>query len=161
MKKLLTLIGLVSALSVSAETASVVVSSTGMSNMVPSSAKVTQILVTSPANNTASIKLIDSITNILAYTNSAYSTLGSYATNYITTYTNFFGATNSITNIALVDFSNYVAAASYSYPTLATVTVPTNQTIVLQGQQLFFNNAVWCTNLGSGNATVTLNYVNR
>ena len=165
MKKLL-LIGLVAGLSYVSSfgavgTTSVVISSGGMSNMLGTatgSALVTQILLTSPANNTASIKLIDSVTNILAYTNSAYSTLGTYATNYITTYTNFFGATNSFTNIAIIDFSNYVASASVNYPVMATITAPTNTTIVLQAQQLYFNNAIWATNTGSGNATLTLNY---
>ena len=162
MKKLL--IGLFASLSISsfaAATTSVVISTASMSNMLGTatgSALVTQIILTAPANNTASIKLIDSVTNILAYTNSAYATIGSYATNYITSYTNFFGSVNSFTNIALVDYSNYVAAATVNYPTMVTLTAATNSSIVMSAQQLYFNNGIWATNLGSGNATLTLNY---
>ena len=165
MKKLL-LIGLVASLGyvssfAAVGTVTVVLPTASMTNMLGTlvgSALVTQVIVTAPAANTASINLIDSVTNILTYTNSAYATLGTYATNLITGYTNFFGTATLLTNLVLVTYSNFVPATAYSYPIPSTITVPTNASIVLPNQQLYFYNAIWVTNLGSGNATITLNY---
>jgi len=123
------------------------------------SLKITQIVVTSPANNTATIAIYDTWTNILTYSNSAYSTVSSYATNLITSWTNFFGATNYMTNIALIDYSNYVAAATNTLSPLVTVTVPTNQTLILSEQSYYFNKGAFATNLATGTATISVNYV--
>lgn len=167
MKKFLLTIGLAvnCASMFAASSASVIMPTATATNVIGNSAaasgavKITQIVLTSPANNTATVALYDTWTNIFTYSNAAYSTISSYATNLITCWTNFFGATNCITNIALVDYSNYVAAATNNLSPLVTLTAATNSTVILTDQQYFFNKGAFATNLGSGNATISVNYV--
>jgi len=165
MKRLFILASLFASLSAFAVSGSVTVSiaAAGMTNVLAplrGSAQITQVILTAPANNTASVTMVDSVTNILTYTNASYITLGSYVTNYITTYTNFFGTVNSFTNAALVDYSITNAATAYSYPNLLTVTAGTNSSVMIPYPQTFnFRNGVYATNTGSGSLTLTVTYI--
>lgn len=121
--------------------------------------KISQVMVTSAANNTCTLFFLDCPTNILTYTNAAYTNILTYATNYITTYTNYYGVTTSLTNKSLVDVTNNaVAAAAFSYNTEFTVTVPTNSTITFTGLNATFQNGVGVTNSAGGAATITMVY---
>lgn len=120
--------------------------------------KVSQVIVSSAANNTATLQFIDCPTNIVTFTNAAYSNIVSYVTNYISTYVNFYGATNSITNKTLVDITNSVAATSFAYNTEFIVTVPTNSTVTFNNLAAQFNFGLGVTNTAGGAATVTVNY---
>ena len=163
MKKLLIVSLLAVGLAANAgQSSSVVLALAGsFSNMLSSfsgSAKITSVVVTAPTTSHASIKMIDAITNSLTYVNPAYTMYSSYATNLITTYTNFFGATNSITNLVLVDISTAVAISTNLNPVILTATAPTNSTIVFNPVSFFVNNGIWVTNTGPTNVTVTINY---
>lgn len=164
MKKIKLLIGaLVIAASLNgyAASTSMTIATGGMSNLLSafqSSALLTSVIVTAPANNTASVTFVDTITNKLFYTNAAYIGVSSYVSNYYNCWTNFLGRTNCMTNVALVDITNTVASASVSYPLPFIGSAPTNSSFAVSGASFFFNNGVWVTNTGSGNATVTITY---
>lgn len=148
-------------MSASADSKSVVISSGGYSNLVSigagGGAIINQIAVVSTTTNAASVKLYDT-PNYPTYTNAAYIQLSSYATNYVTTYTNYFGVQNSITNAALVDYTNTVSAVTNSYPIPFIGTSPTNTASVYPGPYTF-NNGVWATNTSAvGSVIVTIDY---
>src|ERR1700676_4182924 len=65
--------------------------------LIIGSARVTQIIAVSQAGvtNTASFQLIDAPSTNLLYTNAAYTNILSYGTNYVSTWTNYYGVTNS------------------------------------------------------------------
>jgi len=162
MKKLIALILLGTVISANAASTTLTVAASGMSNILSSfqgNATITQVILTAPANNTASVIFVDSRTNQLSYTNAAYIGVASYVTNAITCWTNFFGSTNCITNVALVDITNTVAAATVTYPFRITATAPTNGSYTVGGVNYYFNNGIWVTNTGSGAATLTVTYV--
>lgn len=163
MKKFITLLTVLGALSLKAApdlSTTITIAPAGMSNFITAfqgSALVTSMILTPPANNTASVFAVDNSTNNTYFTNGAYIGVSSYATNYYQCYTNFFGATNCITNIAIVDITNTVAAAAVVAVRPITFTASTNQSAILYGNW-FFGRGVWVTNTGSGNATVTITY---
>lgn len=121
-------------------------------------ATVSAIAVTSQATNSARLRIYDSPTNTVWYTNAAYVSEGIYATNYIQTYTNYYGATNSITNVALVHYSVTNAAAGYTYPLRFDGIAATNSTAIYDGVNYYFINGVWGTNASVGAVTVTVTY---
>lgn len=117
--------------------------------------KLTQVIITANTNN-ASVLMVDSITNALTYTNAAYTNILSYATNYIATWTNFYGTTNSTTNIALIDITNSVAATTNSYPVRLGIAAVANASAKFDQVNYYFNNGIWATNTSSGIATITI-----
>jgi hypothetical protein len=121
-------------------------------------AVITAVTVTSQATNSARLRIYDSPTNTVWFTNAAYVTEGLYATNYIQTYVNYYGATNSITNVALVHYSVTNAAAGYLYPLRFDAIAPTNSSAIYDGVNYSFINGVWGTNASVGAATVTVTY---
>lgn len=163
MKKLLFILGLFATVTAFGASSTTVIATAGNSNLITSfsgSALLTQVSLTSPANNTATITLVDNNTNNMYFTNAAYIGVTSYVTNQITMWTNFFGSTNYITNLALIDITNTVAAAAVVANRPLTVTAATNSTVTIPGSW-FFGRGVWCTNQGSGNATVSITYLNQ
>lgn len=114
-------------------------------------------LVTSTGNSAAAVQIYDAPQTNFLVVIPAYSNILSYATNYITIYTNFYGATNSFTNIALVDYTNSVATVTQSYIQRYNYTVPTNSSLKLDGSS-FFIQGVGITNSGTGSANITMFY---
>lgn len=141
---------------------STTIASGGYSNLVGQAqgrpVKITQIAITAPANNTASIRIHDSPTNSAYYTNASYVSDASYVTNYTTIYTNFFGVVNTNTYNALVHYSITNAATTNLYPVRFTGSTATNTTSVFDGVNYWFINGPWATNTGSGSVTVTVTY---
>lgn len=124
-------------------------------------AKVSRITLTSSATTTGSGALYDTrnvgLTNVFG----SYNTISSYATNCITTYTNYYGYTNNLTNICLVDVTNTVAAVTNTIPPLLVVTAGTNATITLSGLSMYFQNGITISNAtapGSGTITYSIDY---
>lgn len=147
-------------LNAKAATMSTTIAAAGFSNVVAlaGSATVKQVILSSPANNTSLVQFYDVNTNSTRFTNAAYIGVSSYVTNCITVWTNFFGGTNYMTNVCLVDITNTVPAYSNFYPATMTLAIGTNQSYTAEGLNYIFNRGVWATNLGSGNATVTVTY---
>lgn len=136
------------------------IQSGGLSNLLPAnaSARVTQVIITSMSTNAARVQLWDTPTNTVWYTNPAYVDVQSYLTNYITLYTNYFGATNAFTNYAMVDIARTNSATTNNYPLRFTAQAGTNASAVYDGVNYYFVNGVWGTNAGGGAATVTVTY---
>ena len=161
MKKLLYTIGVALGLSFNVFATVNIVSvpttiATNCPTLLGGGANVIQFTITSAANNVATLTVYDAPSNSYYFTNAGYSTLGSYVTNYIQLWTNYYGATNAWTNKSLVDYSNFVASNAFNlYPQMYTLTVPTNstQTFVVNSR---FNNGILVTNLGA--ATFTFSY---
>ena len=150
------------ALSTQAASTSATVASGVMTNfsaLLPGSARVTQIIVSASTTNTTSLQFVDTSTNSTVYTNSSYVGAGSYLTNLVTTWTNYYGVTNSVTNIQLVDYSITNAATTNFYNVPVAVQVNTNATVKFDLVNYYFNRGVWVTNLGGGPAIITLTYV--
>lgn len=140
----------------------VVIAAGGMSNLVVSglsgTLKVTQVSLQSPANNTSSVIVYDTTTNLIHFATPAYSVASSYATNLITTYTNFFGATVLETNLVLVDITTAMPTNVWTAPTVFNLSAATNGNVNYTALSSYFYRGIWATNSGSGNATVTVTY---
>lgn len=163
MKKLLTLIALLAAsLTVNAQlSTNITIPAAGFTNLVPHSITVNSFTLTAPANNTASIRIVDSNTATNMYwTNAPYITRSQYVTNKITTWTNFFGVVNSITNLAVVQYTNTVSSTSNYWRQVMSLSALTNGSTfvdVSSSPTVFFLGLSF-TNLGSGAATLSINY---
>lgn len=146
-------------LQLQAATVSISVANGTMVNILPTSgtAKISQLIVSCDNTHAGSFQIYDCITNITAYTNPAYISATSYGTNWITTWTNYYGSTNSITNIAIVDISVTNAAASNSYPLRVTSAIPTNGVIKYDNIGTFIMGP-WITNSSAATLTVTATY---
>lgn len=119
-------------------------------------AQITQFIVTGTTTNAGRIRVFDSPTNSMTYSNASYTIPFTYATNYITTWTNYYGVTNSFTNIAIIDTTTTVAAATNLYPMRFFGVTGTNQSTVFDGTYTFING-LWATNESvGGSVTVTI-----
>lgn len=164
--KHLILIGLLSlgfAAQAAEQTATVTISSGAVSNLVaalPSGAvQISRITLLSTTTSAGRVLIYDSPTNQFTYTNASYTIPVSYVTNYISTYTNYYGRTNSLTNVALIDTTATVAASTNLYPLRFTGQAGTNSSATFDGAWVF-NRGVWATNatVGSGaGGAVTVN----
>lgn len=134
----------------------------GKTNLVPVSPSgqsvISSWLLTAPAGANATVAVYDSPTNNFTYTNASYSILYTYVTNAITLYTNYWGATNSFTNAALVSVTNTVAASTNNYTAKFVAGAPTNASALYNQGTYTFNNGVWATNTGPSTITITVTY---
>ena len=159
MKKLLIVASaLLVALNVVAETKTLFVTTSGYSNVLSGPVKITQFVLTSSATNYATLRFYDAPGNSTIYTNPATIDVQTYATNLITTYTNFFGVTNSITNLVIVDIARTNVATTNTYDVRMVATVPTNTTQVIDGVNYYFQNGVLVSNIAGGYANFTITY---
>lgn len=161
MKKLiLSLLLLGSLVSAQGAIISLTIPAAGMSNLFlfNSPVRITQITAASAASTAANVGFMDTYTNQLGFTNAAFITTSTYATNVISLYTNYYGATNTFTNVAIVDVTNTVAATTWLYPIKAQIPVPTNTTLQIDALGASFTRGCWVTNSGNGTATVTVTY---
>jgi hypothetical protein len=118
---------------------------------------VKQVVISANSTNAAA-QLIDSPTNTLTYVNAAYTNTISYATNYVSSWTNYYGVTQSYTNLQLVDVSNPVAASTNSYPVRMGVACLAGSTATYGNVNYYFNRGIWATNTSTGIATITIVY---
>src|SRR4051812_40520489 len=92
------LIGLVAAATISAHCATVSLSlpfgtmaaPVGLSNAI---GVLNWVSITAPAANTANLQIVDTWTNQFRWTNASFISVTTYATNCITTWTNYYGRT--------------------------------------------------------------------
>lgn len=163
MKRLIaiTLLALSFSFGAKAASTTLVLSNTVMTNLpmlLPGPAKIQSVILTASTTNVAQVQFVDTFTNWLKYTNSAYTNILSYATNYVTLYTNYYGATNTFTNIALVDVTNTVAGTTNLFNVPLVCSANTNQTSTVFPVNAVFVNGVWVTNTAGGTAVITVNY---
>lgn len=164
MKKylILALLGLVTLVnSASAITISQSVLPNSMTNLLSvynGAAQVSQIIITATTATNASVLFIDTPTNQLTYILGAYSNRVSYATNYVTSWTNYYGVAQSTTNLALIDITNSVASTTNFWPQRLSVAAAASTSARFDQVNYYFNQGIWITNTGSGNATVTITY---
>jgi len=119
-------------------------------------ALITQFTITSTTTNASRIRVFDTPTNSMTYSNASYTIPFTYATNYVTIWTNYFGVTNSFTNVAIIDTTTTVAASTNLYPVRFTGISPTNTSTVYDGAYTFING-LWATNESvGGTVTVTI-----
>ena len=119
-------------------------------------AKITQLVVTANSN-TATLYFIDTPAPIISYTNAAYTGYTRYPTNYVFSWTNFYGVVNSTTNIALATITNTVAATTNLYPVRITAVAGTSAT-KYDNVNYYFNSGVYVTNGSSSSAVVTVTF---
>ena len=120
---------------------------------------VQQIIIANTDGTNTAVSIIDSPTNLLSYINPAYTNTLSVATNYVSTWTNYYGVSYSTTNIALIDLTNnLVASTTNAYPVRLGVATLANTSSRYDGVNYYFNNGIWATNISSGKAIITVTY---
>jgi hypothetical protein len=162
MKKLILSLVLVASTSVFAATTFTTNLATTAGFIIPGSqagSVLSYVLLSSDSTHTGSALLFDSPGNWTTQTNAAYSYNSVYATNYITTWTNYYGATNSITNLALVTVSNYTAAANVSLTPKLSLSIGTNASAQYTGLNIEFRSGIVVTNTSGGTIGLTIGYV--
>ncbi len=135
---------------------------TSVSNAITGPFKLTQVIITAPTTQAPIVGFFDTKNTDLIVSNSSYVSIVSSVTNYVTLWTNYYGATNQFTNIALIDITTTNAAATNLLsPTFIAIT-PTNTTTTYNNLNLNFNFGLMLTNqtsiAGAGNNTLTLQY---
>lgn len=147
---------------VNAASTSTTVATTTCSNLVTlisgAPGTITSVVFTSPAASVGSAKLYDSSSTAITYTNASYTTVSSYATNYISSWTNYYGVVNNATNLVLMQVTNTVAASTNSVPLLLTMSAGTNTSVTYSGLNMNFQSGLAVTNTGAGTIQVTVNY---
>jgi len=156
----LSIIGLAISLQAASVTVTVLPSTATnvLGNLFGGYAKITSVTLVANPTNTA-VVLYDAPTNNWSYTTPAYTNTISYATNYVNSYTNYYGVTTLITNLALVDVANTVAASTNTYPARVGVSALASTTTTINPTAYVFENGVWATNNSSGIATLTVSFV--
>ena len=121
-------------------------------------ATVNQIVINANTTNVSGI-LVDCPTNKLTYITPAYSNTVSVATNWITTWTNFYNVAYATTNIALYDTTNnLVAATTNNYNQVLGVSALASTSTKYDQVNYYFRQGIWFTNTSLGIATVSITY---
>lgn len=130
---------------------------TNILSTLTSGAAIVKSFTLSANGTNAAVILYDTPTNQLVWTNVSYISTQSYATNYIVVWTNYFGATNSWTNLTLVDVTNTVVGSSNNaYAARISGAALASTTTIINPLYTVFENGIWATNTSSGVATVTI-----
>lgn len=129
--------------------------------LITGSARVTQVVAVSQAGvtNIASFQLVDAPTTNLLFTNLPYTNILSFGTNSTNSWTNYYGATNFVTNINLIDITNTNAGTTNNFSVRISGIAPTNGgSLKFDNVNYYFFDGVVATNLGAGNVTLTITY---
>lgn len=160
MKKILSVLALFCALNAFAGTVTVSVAPYSTTNIVVGGCIVKQFVVSGTANSIIYVYDAPTWTNF-TYTIPAYSNTVSYATNYAISWTNYWGAVTTTTNLSLVDQTNSVVPASTNwYPLRITVIGTANSPVILNSVNYQFANGVQVSNSTSTATSVTATYSN-
>lgn len=146
-----------------ADTISVVCPATSVTNLTalaPGYATVTSISISALTATNAIIKLYDSTTGYMTNVFPATTSIGQYATNYITCWTNYYNVQNCFTNIALVNYTNTIPGTTNAALVRATVTAAASSTTTVAPVNYNFNYGVWATNGSFGAVGITITYEN-
>lgn len=116
------------------------------------------VSLTAPASTNVSLIFVDTPTNILVFTNAAYTNRIQYATNVITSYTNYYGVAVLYTNLGLITATNTVAAGTNAYPIRGIYGAAINSSAVYNPAVMYFDAGIWVTNNSGGTAVVNVTY---
>ena len=154
------LLSLVVGLSSYANTTSVVLQPNSSTNIIVGGATITSFTLSASTNAAATVTLVDSpVWTNFTYVVPAYSNTLTVATNYVFFYTNYWGATTTLTNLAIIDITNNVVAASTNYyPNKFTTSALAGSTVPVGGISSRFVNGVQATNSTGSTATITIQY---
>lgn len=128
------------------------------SNILSAPVKVTAITIQSSTTNTTSVAFIDAPSTVLTNIVGSYSVITLKGTNFINSYTDFWGNATSITNFSLIHETNTVAAQTNTFPTRFNLTSGTNSQSRVDNVSYFFVNGLTVTNNGAGPVTLNLTY---
>jgi len=123
--------------------------------------KVSQVLISSSTTNIANVGFVDTPTNALTNVVGASTWYTQYATNLISSWTNYYGVVNTVTNYTLVTATNTFNGATNNYNIPFQVSIPTNSVSKFDQATYTFGYGLWATNAvapGSGPATITIVY---
>lgn len=134
------------------------------------SVTIKQFVMTSLVNTNSLAYIVDTPTNSLVFATPAYTNRVYYATNYVQTWTNFYGLVQSnnyvgatlLTNLQLIDITNnVVAAATNSYAIRAILAAPGGSSVIYGPQAnnlngYYFDNGIWATNAGASTAPCSI-----
>lgn len=161
--KYLAVIGMLVGLTASAQTqtATVSTSAAARNTMITNAARLLSVTIANDTAQPLTVKLFDAGYNAstnLTWTNSAYTNTISYTTNIVTSYVTTTGVTNSLTNAGIFTVINSVSAATNSYPTVNTLSIPASDSVVWAPTGGFLvSRGLIATN--NTNCTITIQYV--
>jgi len=162
MKKYLVLAIVLVGLSASAESISTNINPGTMLQLMPlrgGFARVSQVLITATTSTNSVVNFYDNTTNLTYRIQQPYTNTVSYVTNIVTSWTNYFGVVNTMTNTSLVDNTNNVVALSTNNisPTITIGTAGGTSTRA-DTVSYYFHSGIWVTNSSSGAAAVSITY---
>jgi hypothetical protein len=160
MKKFFLSLGLLLALAtvqVKAANVTYVLLPNGITNTLGAPILVTKVVLSANGTN-STIQAVDSPTNTLTLAVAAYTNITTYATNLVVSWTNFFGAVNSYTNVAQIQQTNSNASSTVQYARPFAAATAASTTTTIDDASYFFLNGVLLTNNSSGTVTITLSY---
>lgn len=110
------------------------------------------IYIYNPTTNVANVSVYDSPTNVLAWTNLAYSNYVYSTVTYTNIYTNIFGVITTNSYAAETNTINVVATGANSYRVIANLTVP-GLSQASYPVKCVYVNGLFTTNTGSASAS--------
>ena len=134
-----------------ADTATIVVQPNTITNVLAGLAvtngsfTINQVILTAGISN-AAVYLVDSPDGTLTNTTPAYIGRFSYATNLIYITTNYYGVTNVLTNLCLIDYTNTVAATTVQRPIIAQLGALAGTSTILNNQSYQAGYGIFVTN---------------
>lgn len=141
-----------------AATVTYVLNPTVTTNTLAGPLLIKKVIVVAGSSN-ATVTCIDAPAYVPFYTNASYTSITQYGTNLVTSYTNFFGAVNTLTNFQLANITNTTAASTNNFPTRFTAAALAGATTVIDDTHFFLLNGLYLTNNAvTGTATITIEY---
>ena len=161
MKKYLVLLAVAVGFAANAASLTKVVYPNNMTNLMagfPGSVYVKSITATATSSTNAYAVIYDTPTNQFSFSSPGYTNRLSYATNYISSWTDPYGVTQSWTNVCLITVTNPVAASTVSYNARGSIGAAAGTSAVYSGYNTYFENGIWATNISGGPLSVTITY---
>lgn len=133
-----------------------VAGATNVPPLINGSALVKQLIVTGTTNTTV-LQVFDAPGTATSFVTPSYTNFTYYVTNYVTSYTNYYGVVNAFTNLAEVDTNTIVPQTTNSYNVRLYVGGLTNSSVY--NGSWYFSSGVLFTNVSTAPAVVTVSIV--
>jgi hypothetical protein len=107
-----------------------------------------QVILANPSTNSVTLYLYDIPTNSLTVTNAAYTNTITTLSNYVWSFTNYYGYVEpALTNTVIIDnTNNAVAAGTNTVPPKMVLTCLPSTTVSVQGVHYYFYQGLWVSN---------------